>query len=312
MRSKRNFKPWTWARRLCAASFLALLWLGTREQFPWLKGSLGGTKVLDTVPFVDPLAALEVTLASGSWMGEMWFGAGLLLLLALIAGPIFCGWLCPLGLLLDLSGGVRRFAERRLPRVSLPNGRLPHGLKYFVLGAALSFSYFSGLPLFQAFSPVQGLVRALLFGTQAVLWVVLALVLIESFAPRLWCRSLCPLGALYCLIGRFGVLRIRIDPDRAGEIKCQRCEAGCPMGIAVMGDFTLTGKSSLDHPDCNRCGACTEFCPNSVLHMGVRNIQPGTRERRAPKRPKTSEPECPQAQAAVNLDPPVAQGSHRD
>ena len=44
------------------------------------------------------------------------------------------------------------------------------------------------------------------------------------------------------------------------------------MGIDVVGDFTLAGKSSVDDPDCTRCGACTEVCPAHTLALRFRDF----------------------------------------
>ena len=60
----RRFRRWTWARRVTAGAFLALLVLGALPWFPWVKGSMTATPWFGVVPLVDPLAALEVTLAS--------------------------------------------------------------------------------------------------------------------------------------------------------------------------------------------------------------------------------------------------------
>ena len=269
MRPLQPFPKWTWARRLTALFFLALIVAGGRGELAWFRGSLTGTTAFGYLAFTDPLVALETTLASRSWMPDMLIGAGLVVVLAVVAGPVFCAWLCPLGLVFDLFQAPRRWWRRRQPGQSRDLG-LPRGLKYVALGGALAFSLIAHQPIFQALSPIQGLVRVLLFGVDAALWLVVALVVLELLVPRLWCRSLCPLGALYSVLGRRGLFRIRIDPEQAGKLKCQRCEAACPMGIRVMRDFTLQGKLWIDHPDCTRCGACTEHCPKSVLRLGLR------------------------------------------
>ena len=92
---------WTTCRRLTAAGFLALLILGRYSWFPWLKGSLTATRVLDVVPLADPLSGLEVILASQSATSTLLLGMGATLLITLLLGRVFCGWLCPLGLALD-------------------------------------------------------------------------------------------------------------------------------------------------------------------------------------------------------------------
>ena len=273
-RPVRRFHPWTWARRTTALGFLALLFLGRYDFFPWFKGSTSATRAFGWIPFSDPLAALEVTLATRQMLPSVWIGAALLLSLTLVLGPVFCGWICPLGLVLDLGQSLRRRVRGRFSKKlpHRPERGLPRGSKYVVLASLVGFAIVARTPVFQIVSPINILARALVFSVDVALFAVLALLFIEVFAPRLWCRSLCPLGALYGLVGRKSLLRIRVDPARAGQIRCQRCDAACPLGIRVMEDYPLAGKSSIDHPDCTRCGSCTEVCPNGVLRLGFRDL----------------------------------------
>ena len=265
--SARRRRRWTWARSSTTLAFLALLWFGASSESAPLRGSLTATTFLEKLPLVDPLAALEVSLASGRVMGEVLAGAALLLVVAALLGPVFCGWVCPLGRALELVRSLRRrlLRGRREPELS----RSP---KYALLAGLVAFALASGTPLFLAWSPIGGLARGLVFGAGASLVALALLAALEALWPGLWCRSLCPLGAFYGLVGRRAPLRVRIDPRTAGEIRCQRCEVACPMGIRVMQDYTLAGRSSIDHPDCTRCGACTEVCPKSVLRLGLRDL----------------------------------------
>ncbi|MCA8960196.1 MAG: 4Fe-4S binding protein, partial [Planctomycetes bacterium] len=132
----------------------------------------------------------------------------------------------------------------------------------------------ASLPGFQVISPINIVARSLVFGAGGAMIFVAAIVVAELVWPRLWCRSLCPTGALYGLIGRWGLFRVRIDPRTAGRSPCHLCTRRCPMGIPVMEDFSLAGRSSVVHPDCNRCGTCVDACPGTVLHMGFRAEHP--------------------------------------
>jgi len=111
------------------------------------------------------------------------------------------------------------------------------------------------------------------------LTVVGGLMAIEWFLPRAWCRALCPLGACYSVLGRPAIWRVRINPETAGQIRCQQCQVRCPMGIPVMTGYTLVGRESVTHPSCIRCGDCIDVCPNTVLGLRARpfpgNDSPG-------------------------------------
>ena len=63
---------------------------------------------------LDPLVAIATLLASRTLRVELALAA-LTLLLALLAGRAWCGWLCPLGTVLDLvSPGPRQATPKRL------------------------------------------------------------------------------------------------------------------------------------------------------------------------------------------------------
>lgn len=268
MSGRRRFLSWAFARRLTALAFVGVLVLGSFTWFPWFKGAPSAGTWFGTVPLVDPLAALESTLAGRSIQTTVWIGAGLLVATALLLGPIFCGWICPLGLLLDLNQWVRR---RALGRAARPAFRLPRELRYGVLGLLVGVALVARIPLFQTLSPINIVGWSLIFGLAPASLVVLGIAAVEWLAPRLWCRSLCPTGALYSILGRFAPLRIRIHPDESRR-PCFQCSTACPMAIRVVEDHTLAGKRAVDDPDCTRCGDCIDICPKSTLKLGFKGF----------------------------------------
>ena len=270
----RRIRRWTWAHRVTAGVFLLLLILGGFEWFGWVKGSITATRFAGYLRLADPLATLEVTLAARRIETSLVLAAGVLVILYFFLGRVFCGWICPLGLVLDLNDGLRRSAGRLLGRLGwrLPAGRLPGATKYFLLGLALGVSLIAQLPAFQVVSPINILTWGVIFRPGPE-WVLLAgIVILEWFVPRTWCRALCPLGAMYSLIGRFAPLRVRITPAAAGRLACRQCTVNCPMGIAVMEDYVRPGKPSVDDPECTRCGGCLDACPQGSLKLRVRNM----------------------------------------
>lgn len=268
----RHWPRWTLARRLCALAFLGLLLLGHLAWFPYFAGSTTATRIANRVPLADPLAALEVTLAARQATWDTVVGAGLLVLVAAVLGPVFCGWVCPLGLLLDLNDWLGRRIRRR--RKSPAGVATDHGqtARLTVLGLCLGFSLTASIPLFQVLSPINmvGWPVAITWTVDASLVVVAVILVVEHFRPRIWCRALCPLGALYSLLGRFAPWRVRVGPEQQSRLQCRQCTLHCPMGIHVMEDYVLKERTSIDHPACTRCGACLDACPGSVLKLGIR------------------------------------------
>ena len=267
------YHKWVLWRRLTAGTFLALLIIAQFDWFPWFAGTTSGTKILNIVPLTDPLAAIELLVASRSITLTAIIGAGILILAAILLGPIFCGFICPLGLVLDLNQTLRRIFRRRVLRKTkrvAVTGAVPHWSRYALWGILLGFALITGIPLFQALSPINLLVRALVMGSLFGLVVVGGIVVLEWILPRVWCRALCPLGACYSIVGRKAIWRVRINPKTSGQIRCKQCQIRCPMGIEIMSEYTLPGHESITHPSCIRCGDCIDVCPNTVLGLRIR------------------------------------------
>ncbi len=288
---RRRIRRWTWLHRLTAAAFVGLILLGAFGGEEWFSGSTTSTHIVGTLPLADPLAALEVMLASRSLPRTLVLGTGILVAVAILLGPIFCGWVCPLGLVCDLNQDVNRFLRRRL-RLRLPEWRLPPETRYLMLGLAAGLSLAGGLPVFQTVSPINLIAWVLAFRITPLLFAAVGLLLLaEHFAPRLWCRSLCPLGALYAALGRFGRLKVWINPQLAGKTPCRQCTMNCPWGIRVMEDYSLAGKPAVLHPDCTRCGTCVDSCPRGVLRLGLRPFGGRSEDSARPRQPdRTTHP----------------------
>ncbi len=293
-------------RRSTAFGFLLLLFLGSMDWFSWFKGGTTATRLFGAVPFTDPLAALEAWLAGGVTQPLLWLGAGILVLLAFVLGPVFCGWICPLGLLLDLNEFLQRKIRhlfRRKKGKGLPLLSPPDGFRLPLLLFVLAFSFMVGFPLFQTISPINLLAWGLVFGAWGG-WILLGfLIVLEWVLPRLWCRSLCPLGGLYSLLGRFAPFRVCVSTSKAGKTLCGLCTTNCPMGIQVMENFTTKGFASIQDPRCTRCGACIDVCPKTVLTLGFCSSGRGA--------PSFSDPRsnCPES-TLENPDSCLSGGAH--
>ncbi len=105
--------------------------------------------------------------------------------------------------------------------------------------------------------------RPLTYGLQlAVLGMFTAMLAISWIEPRMWCRHVCPLGALLGVVGRLAVVGRVVDTDAC--IACGRCAKACPMD-AVTDDFLATDTSR-----CQACYACADVCPVDAIGLGTR------------------------------------------
>ncbi len=271
-RRSPRFRVWTWSHRATALTFLALLVLGRQAWFPWLKGSITAVAWFDQAPFIDPLSALEVLVASRGFTITLLIGLAATCAVGAVMGRVFCGWLCPLGMILDFNDQLQQQElRRRLLRrgVRLPRLSFPKDTKYWLLLACLLTSLVSGLPVFTTISPINLTVLAVVHTPGIGLAIMGLLIAIECWSPRLFCRSLCPLGGLYALIGRAAPFTVRVRGQRSCPSGCQLCTLQCPMGIDVLQDHVRPKRRSVRDGECTRCGTCVDGCPAAVIRLGV-------------------------------------------
>ena len=242
-------------------------WSGaTFDNLSAFKGSLWALDIAG-YRISEPLAFLE-TLASTGWISTVFFISVLpLLLITLFLGRVFCGWLCPVNLLLEYTAKFRNFFQR----LGLPfrTVQFSFNIKYYLLEGGLVFSFFAGIPFLSFLYPPLIIAREAYFYVYLLpmtgLLFLLAIVFFEFlFSPRCWCRSFCPGGALYSLLGRLRILRISAEKAQCTlkEENCSVCYESCSMGLYPAGDDNLA--------ECDNCGKCIADCPEKALSYRVR------------------------------------------
>ncbi|MCX7887507.1 MAG: 4Fe-4S binding protein, partial [Verrucomicrobiae bacterium] len=149
---------WTWLRRAAQLAVLALfLWLFRRTE------GHSGTQLSEPVNFLfrlDPLVALSAVVAGRELILLLW-PALLVVTLTLVLGRFFCGWVCPLGTLLDVAG-------RFLPRRERSLGGRWRVVKFFLLGVVVTTALV-GMPLIGWVNPFAILVRGLTLAVDPML-----------------------------------------------------------------------------------------------------------------------------------------------
>ena len=226
------------------------------------KGTLWSLRVAG-LDLTDPLAAAEATATAKTIYWPLLLEILIPVTVALLLGRIFCSWMCPAGLLFELADKLRR--PLRWVEIKPATVKCAHGNKYVVLGVGLAAAAVLGVPIFALIYPpavVSRLVHNWVFGTTltGMLMLLGAIVAIELFvSPRWFCRSVCPGGALYGLIGVARVLRVKLDEQRCTA--CAKCAPACPMGLNPVADSTGI--------ECDNCGACLPPCPEKALHYGL-------------------------------------------
>jgi polyferredoxin len=193
---------------------------------------------------------------------------GLFGTVGMIVGRMSCGWICPFGFFQDLLYKIRS-AKMKLPRWC-------SYFKYAMLvGAAIMLPYFIGEPWFCKLCPdgnlIAGIPLVLSDKTSdlkaLVGWhfymkaaILVAVILFSISIKRFFCRTLCPVGAIYSIFNRFSLLKLQIDKEKC--IECESCRMVCPMDVPIY--------QSSNHIDCIRCLDCVKVCPTKAIKYEVR------------------------------------------
>lgn len=248
---------------------------------------------VDSFLQLDPLLGISAAIAGRSLYLK--FIPGLILLvLTVLFGRFFCGWICPLGVCLDMAGMKSSSRERdnrkyRYLKYSLLFALLtgaffsvqltgfldPLSLltrtwttvlyPLFVLGAEAFLGIFMAVPFLEevAFSLHDALrgsilpISALMFRSSVVIALIFTAVMaLSKLNKRFWCRYICPLGALYALFSRVRFYRRRVS-DACTE--CGICTRSCRMN-AISTDGRLT-----DSSECINCMGCISVCPQNAV-----------------------------------------------
>lgn len=255
----------------------------------------------------------------------------ILLLLTLLFGRVYCSFLCPLGILQDIIFRIRRWiAPKRFLKFSRPVPWVRHAA--LVLLAACCVTGLTGLflnwldpysifgrvmyvlawpaaiwsnNLLAADSSSADLVRMnyfpvvlpALLASAGMLGLVVAM---SAWKGRLYCNTVCPVGALLGLLSRVSLFRLGFDP--ASCKKCGKCVKSCKAQCLNLREYRI---------DSSRCVACYD-CVRSCSEGGIRyRWFPKTR-RPLPARKNREKKSAPApAPASSAAAAPVVAGSSR-
>lgn len=244
---------------------------------------------------LDPLAGFAAMLAARTIVAALLLSV-VMLAAGIVLGRVWCGWLCPLGALLDWvtprrPGRIEPHPAWRKAKyvllVVILVAALLGNLSLLVLdpltllNRALASAVFPALnvlvggaeSILYPLSPLQPAIDALesvargawLPSTQTyyglgglMFFVLLAVVAMNWLAARAWCRYLCPLGAVYALEARFAWFKPHAVSD------CNHC-AAC-MKVCPTAAITVTKEGlKVDPAECTLCMDCVAGCPENVI-----------------------------------------------
>ena len=264
-------------RLIQTACFLAFLWLFFYVCWPYgskdYAAQMTSRQLIPAASFlaIDPLVSLSTALAAKAWVWSLVWAAGILLVCLLVPRG-FCGYICPLGTLIDLFDWV---VGKRVQWFRLRREGWWMNIKYYLLLCSLVCSLLGVLITgFVAAIPV--LTRGFLFmlaplqmgglrgfyqvpppnlGQWFSIMLFLGVLALGLMQPRFWCRYVCPTGAVFSLGNLFRTTERKVEDTC---IKCGKCVEICPFD-AIKADFTTRTA------DCTLCQTCGGVCPTHAI-----------------------------------------------
>ncbi|WMJ76021.1 MULTISPECIES: 4Fe-4S binding protein [unclassified Sedimentibacter] len=185
---------------------------------------------------------------------------GIIFVLAILFGPVFCGWVCPLGSVQEWIGNIGRkiFKKRYNTFVPQEIHKILRYFRYGVLAWVVYITSISGYLIFDSVDPYHALFTFWSEETAVTAILVLVVTLVMSlFVERPWCKYACPYGALLGIFNKFRIFKIRRNKTTC--ISCKKCDSACPMNLKI------SDKEVVDDLQCISCYECTSerSCPVS-------------------------------------------------
>jgi ferredoxin-type protein NapH len=260
-------QKWLLLRRTVQLSILGLFLLGPLAGIWIVRGSFSASTTLGVLPLADPLIilqsffaghALAATALSGALIVAVFYG--------LAGGRAYCGWACPVNMITDTAAWLnRRLAVKK-------NIGISRSVRYWLLGAILILAWLTGTIVWEWLNPVTVFQRGLFFG-MGLGWLLAGAIFVLDLLVirRGWCGHLCPMGAIYSLLGLLSVVRVRAA-RREQCTDCLDCFAVCPEPQVIRPALKgATGSSPLIlSGNCLNCGRCIDTCPQDVFEFSTR------------------------------------------
>ncbi len=170
--------------------------------------------------------------------------------LFLVGRGLFCGWLCPFGVLQSMTAWVAERLRIKQWKVSSAwHGKLIY-LKYGILAVLMGLAMYS-LQYAEQGAEIEPFKTAITLGfVREWPFVVYAVLLlgVGLFINKFYCRYLCPLGAGLAVLGRFRIFSLIPRRSECGS-PCQLCAVKCETA-AIRKD------GAIDYNECVQCLDC--------------------------------------------------------
>ncbi len=222
-----------------------------------------------SIDALDPFGGLETMMkfiAGGEFIKKIEPGTVVLfggfVVLSIVLSRFFCGWFCAFGALQGVFGALGKKIFRRRFTVPAKLDRILRWVKYPVLAAVIFFTWEAGALVIRPYDPLAAFGHlsagmSSIWAEFAVGFVMLvAILLLSMLYERVFCKYICPLGAVNAILSRIPLFRIKRVASTC--ISCSNCDHACPMNIDV------SKPESVNSAECISCMECVTSCPTKT------------------------------------------------
>ncbi|MGN1225732.1 MAG: 4Fe-4S binding protein [Candidatus Cryptobacteroides sp.] len=261
MKSKRQHThPLVWIRRVLALLFFLGIILLFLDSTGILHKYLGWMAKIQLLPALLSLNFIIV---------------GVLVILTLIFGRVYCSVICPMGVLQDGISHLSGMRKGKKFRFSYTPEK--KWLRYTMLALFIIALVAGATPLasliapYSAFGRMISSVHAKSILTAIVAVVTfLAIFLFAWTGGRTYCNSICPVGTVLGFLSRFSLLKIHIDESKCNA--CGLCSRKCKSSC-------INGKEhKVDYSRCVACMDCVDTCKHGAISYSLGKKKSGTAE----------------------------------
>ena len=219
----------------------------------------------------------------------------IVLLITLFFGRVYCSIVCPAGVLQDIINRLFSIGKKKKNGSRRFRYHKPYNLlRYVLLALTGGLAFFGFMELCTLLDPYSnfGRIASNLF-RPATIWInniladglnrmgnyslvytsirtvsmasliaasvaFIVFIVMVIFRGRLFCNTLCPVGALLSLVSRYSFFRISFSKERC--IQCKACEQTCKTEAIDTANITV------DTSRCVNCFNCMSSCKKEALH----------------------------------------------